>query len=135
MAPSHASVSRKRGGEALTGGVQAWLLSSEITSSGLPTLWSEGEGHTICRVSARGVSNPRSQRPSAFPGLGLVRTRARLEYLNENYGCFLCVEGIWPGPTPNSNLNLFSGPLGQDNYPSSLRWCRMTSNWPALPRY
>jgi hypothetical protein len=65
MAPSHASASRKGGGEALTGGVQAWLLSSEITSSGLPTLWSEGEGHTIRRVIASGVSNPRSLRPSA----------------------------------------------------------------------
>ena len=31
MAPSHASASRKGGGEALTGGVQARLLSSEIS--------------------------------------------------------------------------------------------------------
>lgn len=38
MAPSHASAIREDGGEALTGGVQAGLLSSEITSFGLPTL-------------------------------------------------------------------------------------------------
>jgi hypothetical protein len=38
MAPSHASATREVGGEALTGGVQAGLLSSEITSIGLPTL-------------------------------------------------------------------------------------------------
>jgi len=38
MASSHASVIREDGGEALTGGMQAGLLSSEITSIGLPTL-------------------------------------------------------------------------------------------------
>ena len=38
MTPSHASAPREGGGEALTGGVQAGLLSSEITTIGLPTL-------------------------------------------------------------------------------------------------
>jgi hypothetical protein len=46
MASSHASARREMGGEALTEGVQARLLSSEITCFGLPTLWSEGEGST-----------------------------------------------------------------------------------------
>jgi len=50
VVPSHASASRKGGGEALTGGVQAWLLSSEITSFGLPTLWNGGAGRTKRRV-------------------------------------------------------------------------------------
>jgi len=49
MAPSHASATRKSGGEALTGGMQAVLLSSEITLFGLPTWWSVGEGKTMCR--------------------------------------------------------------------------------------
>jgi len=38
MDPSHASANRKEGGEALTGGVQAGQLSSEITLFGLLTL-------------------------------------------------------------------------------------------------
>jgi len=46
------------GGEALTGGVQAGLLSSEITTSGLPTPWTEGEGNTVCHVSASGAPDP-----------------------------------------------------------------------------
>jgi hypothetical protein len=46
----------------LTGGVQAWLLSSEITCFGLPTLWLDGEGSTVRRVNASGASDPRSQR-------------------------------------------------------------------------
>ena len=62
MTPSHASASRKGGGEALTGGVQAVLLSSEITLCGLPTGWSVGEGKTIYRDIASGVWDPRSLR-------------------------------------------------------------------------
>lgn len=58
MSPSHASATREDGGEALTGGVQAWLLSSEITPSGLPTLWSDGEGHTLHRVIREWCSGP-----------------------------------------------------------------------------
>ena len=60
MAPSHASAPREGGGEALTGGVQAWRLSSEITSIGLPTQWPGREGNTVRRDSARGVLGPRS---------------------------------------------------------------------------
>jgi len=58
MAPSHASAPREGGGEALTGGVQAGLLSSEITLFGLPTLWSDGEGSTGRRAIASGVTGP-----------------------------------------------------------------------------
>jgi hypothetical protein len=49
----------------LTGGVQAWLLSSEITLFGLPTLWFGGEGNTVRRANASGASDPRSQRTGA----------------------------------------------------------------------
>lgn len=65
MASSHASASREGGGEALTEGVQARLLSSEITSFGLPTLWSEGEVSTVRCANASGASNPRSLRTGA----------------------------------------------------------------------
>ena len=57
MAPSHASALREKGGEALTGGVQAGLLSSEITQFGLPTLYCGGEGHTVRRDSASGETD------------------------------------------------------------------------------
>jgi hypothetical protein len=58
MTPSHASASRKGGGEALTGGVQAGPLSSEITHSGLPTSLSDREGRTGRCAIARNVSGP-----------------------------------------------------------------------------
>jgi len=38
--------------EALTGEHAGGLLSSEIKSFRVPTLWSEGEGNTGCSVSA-----------------------------------------------------------------------------------
>lgn len=58
MAPSHASAPREGGGEALTGGVQAGLLSSEITTIGSPTSWSGREGSTVRRAIASGVTGP-----------------------------------------------------------------------------
>ena len=45
--------------------LQVHHMSSEIILSGLPTLWSEGEGNMMRREIASGVSNPRSLRPSA----------------------------------------------------------------------
>ena len=36
--------------EALTEGSAGGLLSSEITSSRVPTTWSDGEGNTFCSV-------------------------------------------------------------------------------------
>lgn len=62
MAPSHASALREEGGEALTGGVQAGRLSSEITSIESPTQLPGREGHTVRRDSARGVPGSRSLR-------------------------------------------------------------------------
>ena len=38
--------------EALTEGSAGGLLSSEITSSRVPTTWSGGEGNTCCSVNA-----------------------------------------------------------------------------------
>ena len=49
---------REVGGETLGGGVQAGLLSSEITTIGSPTLSPEGEGHTVRRARASGVTGP-----------------------------------------------------------------------------
>ncbi len=46
----------------MTGDVQAGQLSSEITSSGLPTSWTEGEGYTRCVALARAVHRTRGVR-------------------------------------------------------------------------
>jgi hypothetical protein len=44
--------------EALTEGSIGGLLSSEITSSRVPTTWSDGEGNTFCRVIMRAAERP-----------------------------------------------------------------------------
>ena len=44
--------------EALTEGSTGGLLSSEITSSRVPTTWSDGEGNTFCRVIMRAAERP-----------------------------------------------------------------------------
>ncbi len=65
MTPSHASASRKGGGEALTGGVQAWRLSSEITLSGCRPCDVVGKAARGVALSQVASPDPRSQRPSA----------------------------------------------------------------------
>lgn len=44
--------------EALTEGSAGGLLSSEITSSRVPTTWSDGEGNTRCGVILRATERP-----------------------------------------------------------------------------
>ena len=44
--------------EALTEGSTGGLLSSEITSFRVPTLWSDGEGNTYYSVNMRAVERP-----------------------------------------------------------------------------
>jgi len=44
--------------EALTEGSAGGLLSSEITSSRVPTTWSDGEGNTRCGVILRATEWP-----------------------------------------------------------------------------
>ena len=44
--------------EALTEGSAGGLLSSEITSSRVPTTWSGGEGNTRCGVIMRATERP-----------------------------------------------------------------------------
>ena len=44
--------------EALTEGSAGGLLSSEITSSRVPTTWSDGEGNTCCSVNMRVAERP-----------------------------------------------------------------------------
>ena len=44
--------------EALTEGSTGGLLSSEITSSRVPTMWSDGEGNTRCSVILRATERP-----------------------------------------------------------------------------
>lgn len=67
MTPSHASASRKRGGEALTGGVQAGLLSSEITLSGCRPCDLVGKAARGAALSQVASPDPRSQRTRACP--------------------------------------------------------------------
>ena len=44
--------------EALTEGSAGGLLSSEITSSRVPSTWSDGEGNTCCSVKMRVTERP-----------------------------------------------------------------------------
>jgi len=44
--------------EALTEGSAGGLLSSEITSSRVPTTWSDGEGNTFCGAITRVTERP-----------------------------------------------------------------------------
>lgn len=44
--------------EALTEGSTGGLLSSEITNSRVPTMWSDGEGNTRCGVILRAKERP-----------------------------------------------------------------------------
>ena len=44
--------------EALTEGNAGGLLSSEITSSRVPTTWSDGEGNTCCSVKCELQNGP-----------------------------------------------------------------------------
>jgi len=44
--------------EALTEGSAGGLLSSESTSSRMPTTWPDGEGNTFCRANMRAAERP-----------------------------------------------------------------------------
>ena len=73
MTPSHASASREGGGEALTGGMQAWLLSSEITVPGADLVLRGGRQHWYVALSqvaywTRGVRDPAHVRKSSLHG-------------------------------------------------------------------
>jgi hypothetical protein len=48
--PESCAASRNARGEALTGENAGQPLSSEITPTGVPTLWNGGEGHTSDRA-------------------------------------------------------------------------------------
>jgi len=63
MTPSHASATRKGGGEALTGGLQAWLTSSEITDSSADLVQRWGRQYW-CAAIARGAHQTRGVRDS-----------------------------------------------------------------------
>jgi hypothetical protein len=65
MTPSHASASRKGGGEALTGGVQSGLLSSEITHSGCRPRCLTGKAARDVALSQGTHPDPRSRRTRA----------------------------------------------------------------------
>jgi hypothetical protein len=63
VALSHASAHREVGGEALTGGMQAWLLISEITLSGadLVTWWGRQYRALRYRERRHGPAEPETQ--------------------------------------------------------------------------
>jgi RNA-directed DNA polymerase len=65
MAPSHAPLSVKGGGEALTGVRAGSVLSRVIKGSGVLTSLSGTEGNTVGRVIASGRRTPRGRRPGA----------------------------------------------------------------------
>jgi hypothetical protein len=87
MTPSNASAPRKVGGEAFTGGMQAWKLSSEITCSRCRPSWATGKAIRsaaktrvasptcgvidpahVCKLFARKPGDPRSDRLSSTIG-------------------------------------------------------------------
>ena len=74
MTPSHARVDRKASAKRWQGKTKARLLSSEISSSGTPTLFTSGEGHTVRGDSASRTLVPRSRRPCACVDTLCTRT-------------------------------------------------------------
>ena len=63
MTPSHASATCEGGGEALTGGMQAWQMSSEITDSSADLVQRWGRQYWCAAISrgahlTRGVRDP-----------------------------------------------------------------------------
>ncbi len=79
------------GSEALTGVVQAGLLSREITQFGVPTLSKCAEGHTSGGASASRQGTPRGQRTWACTKSPCART-------GRSDGCPSAVIG-WAGRT------------------------------------
>ena len=71
--PESWAVSRKVFGQALTGGVQAGLLSCETTILGGPTLSSHVEGNT------QGIANARYVGPRRSPGTKACTQASRAE--------------------------------------------------------
>jgi len=65
LGPELCGVSRKAGLEALVGARAGRVLSSEITSTGVPTLSPLAEGNTLASNSASWQGTPRSRRPCA----------------------------------------------------------------------
>ena len=55
---------RKAGGEALTGAHAGQPLSCEIRQSGVPTLFSEAEGHTEVGATGKPISDPAVEDPA-----------------------------------------------------------------------
>ncbi len=61
---------REGDGEALTGGVQAGLLSREINVFGVPTSLARTEGHILGGAMSRAVEGPRAvEEPGHVPNL------------------------------------------------------------------
>ena len=76
MAPSHASAVREGGGEALTGGVWAGLLSREISLKyGVPTSSPSAEGNTASGAFASRWWTLRGQRSQARTQVSMRENR------------------------------------------------------------
>ena len=65
VGPELCGASRKAGSEALVGARAGRVFSPEITSSEVPTLFLQAEGHILPIDSARWVGTPRGRRPRA----------------------------------------------------------------------
>ena len=65
LGPELCGVSRKAGLEALVGVRAGRVLSSEITSTGVPTLSPLAEGNTLPSNNASWAGTPRGRRPRA----------------------------------------------------------------------
>ena len=66
---------RKAGGEALTGAHAGQPLSCEIRQSGVPTLFSEAEGHTEVGATGKPISDPAQSKTLRMRGNSLHGNR------------------------------------------------------------
>ena len=66
---------RKAGGEALTGAHAGQPLSCEIIHSGVPTLFSEAEGHTEVGATGQPISDPAQSKTLRMRGNSLHGNR------------------------------------------------------------
>jgi hypothetical protein len=75
LGPESCARGRKVPGEALTGEHAGQPWSSEITSTGVPTLWNGGEGHTANRASREGFDGAAESETLSMRGRSMRENR------------------------------------------------------------
>ena len=78
---------RKAGGEALTGAHAGQPLSCEIRQSGVPTLFSEAEGHTEVGATGQPISDPTQSKTLRMRGNSATTKRTPVRGGDWSPGC------------------------------------------------